>query len=136
MLDSLAALIPPQVKAAWVGIKTALAIGAVLGFILLGWVLRGWYSDHLQLARQAGADAAVQAAINHSSVVAATVERQLARLKANQTVIEREKIKLVDRPVYRNVCIDADGLRLLSALAGGYIPAKPAGKVPPTDATH
>ena len=46
--------------------------------------------------------------------VAATLEEKLKELKANERVIEREKIKIIDRPIYHNECIDSDGLLLLN----------------------
>ena len=63
--------------------------------------------------------------------VAQVVEERLADLRANERTIEREKIKLVDRPVYSNECLDADGVRLIErARTGGTDPAKPADEVP------
>lgn len=64
---------------------------------------------------------------------AAALEERLQEIKDNVRVIEREKIKLVDRPVYRNECMDADGVRLVNQArtAGQADPAKPADQVPP-----
>lgn len=47
--------------------------------------------------------------------------------------------KLVDRPVYRNVCIDDDGLRQINAALAGHPaadPGEPAAAVPGADAAH
>lgn len=56
---------------------------------------------------------------------------QLAADQQRQTMhqeILRERTQIIDRPVYRNRCIDADGLRILDAIAAnahGENPAAP-----------
>lgn len=58
------------------------------------------------------------------------LETKLADLRANERVINNEIIKVVDRPVYLNECLDADGLRLIErARAGRTNPAEPAAAV-------
>jgi len=52
-----------------------------------------------------------QAAIRH-------MEADQSR-QSTQREIVRESVKIVDRPVYRNVCIDGDGVRLLDRAANG-----------------
>lgn len=49
--------------------------------------------------------------------------------------IHRETLKVIDRPIYRNVCIDTDGVGLLdraAAIANGEGVAGPAGLAPAT----
>lgn len=115
-------LIPPE-------LKLAALCAAVAGIFALGWVANGWFRDSQELAEQKGAEAAIAAFEKKESAVAAAVEARLADLKANERVIEREKLKILERPVYRAQCLDADGLRLLQAAFAGQ-PAKPAGQVP------
>lgn len=55
------------------------------------------------------------------------METKLAELKANERIIEREKLKIVDRPVYRNVCLDSDGVRIANQAKNGT--AKSASEV-------
>jgi hypothetical protein len=56
---------------------------------------------------------------------------QLAADQQRQTKhqeILRERTQIIDRPIYRNRCIDADGLRILDAIAAnahGESPAAP-----------
>lgn len=53
-------------------------------------------------------------------------ERQIL----SQAIADRLEV-VIDRPVYRNVCIDDDGLRLLNdAIKGTPNPAKPVARVP------
>jgi hypothetical protein len=48
------------------------------------------------------------------SSISATLENKLQELKANERIIEREKLKIIDRPVYNNTCLDTDGVQLLN----------------------
>lgn len=58
------------------------------------------------------------------------LEQKLAELKANEKTIERERIKIIDRPVYSNECLDADGLQLIErARAGKTNSSQPANQV-------
>lgn len=82
---------------------------------LLGWSGRGWYEDSADLAELRGAQAAIDAAMKRESSIASALEVRLQELKANERVIEREKLKIVDRPVYRAECLDADGVRLINS---------------------
>jgi len=86
----------------------------VCAFIGLGWVCRGWQEDAEDLAQLGAAQQAIAAFEQKESLTAAAVEKRLAELNANQTVIVREKIKLVDRPVYSNFCLDLEGLSLIN----------------------
>ena len=59
--------------------------------------------------------------------IAGVVEDKLKGLRANERIINNETIKIIDRPVYSNVCLDADGLRLIEAArAGNTDTGKPA----------
>lgn len=96
------------------------ALNALYVFAFLaGWFINGWYHDSLQLvADKAAASVAEQAASNQfkqAEVLADT----LKRLRANERTIYKESVKLVDRPVYSNICADADGLRLINAAKNG-----------------
>lgn len=60
-----------------------------------------------------------------SNAATAEIERQTTTRE-----IRHEVERIIDRPVYRNVCIDADGLRILdnaTAAANGDDPRAPAG---------
>lgn len=69
---------------------------------------------------------------SHEAKVSETLEAKLAELSANEKVIEREKIKIVERPVYRNQCLDSDGVRLIEAARVGTAgdSSKPANPLP------
>ena len=58
--------------------------------------------------------------------ISAIDERLTAKiegLNANEKTIEKQVLKLVDRPVYHNVCLDADGVQLVEAARTGRPPA-------------
>jgi hypothetical protein len=63
----------------------------------------------------------------------ASTERAQAAEYARQSGVREiyhESQKVIERPVYRNVCIDADGVRLLdraAAIANGQSVARPSG---------
>lgn len=72
-------------------------------------------------ARQADA-----AAASHEAFKAG----ELARVQ----VITREVERVVEKPVYRNVCLDADGLRLVGqAIGAAGHPGEPAPALPAAD---
>lgn len=108
--------------------KLAVAAMALCACTVGGWTMRGWYEQAKDLAGQQGAQAAIDAAMKRESGIASALEARLQELKANERVIEREKIKIVDRPVYQSACLDADGLRIINQAKSGA--AKPADKVP------
>lgn len=102
-----------------------LLIAALLGFVLLtaGAITGHRYSEGRHAVADAKAQELRQALIDqqriHEAQVAQTLEAKLSELQANQTVIERERLKIVDRPVYKNVCIDDQGLELISKARAG-----------------
>lgn len=55
------------------------------------------------------------------SEIAAIVEERLATLSANERVLERERVRIVEKPVYNIQCLDEDGLELLRRYAGGVL---------------
>ncbi|MCC2603015.1 hypothetical protein [Sphingopyxis yananensis] len=76
----------------------------------------------------------LQGQIDAAAIAAQNKEYQR---QASVREIHNETIKIIDRPVYRNVCIDADGVRLLDHAA---TVANGAGGTPPvgtaTDTAH
>ncbi|RZJ24778.1 MAG: hypothetical protein EOO54_08400 [Haliea sp.] len=110
-----------------------LIAAAVAGLIGFGsaWTVQDWRHDAAMLKRtqEEGkalvrkADNIDAAATNHEAFKAKTEVRYVTRTRTIE--------KLVDRPVYRNQCIDADGLRELNAaIAGRDDSGEPAPAVP------
>jgi hypothetical protein len=84
----------------------AVGVALVVGFGS-GWQVHGWKIDSENAAIK-------QAAAQVEQAVAATLEKKLSQLKANQTVVRHETEKVIERPIYNNVCIDDDGVRIIN----------------------
>jgi len=113
-----------------IDLKAAFYAVAVSALIGLGWWTRGLVEDRQDLAELRAVNAAIESAMNRESAIAGALEKRLSELQANQTVIEREKIKIVDRPVYHSACLDADGVLLVNRSKSAADPAKPADRLP------
>lgn len=87
-----------------------------------GWLVHSWHSDSMELVANKAAQASAGASMWREASTAQTIETALASLRANEKVIYRERVKLVDRPVYHNVCLDPDGLRIINAAKNGVDP--------------
>lgn len=108
---------------------------AVLVVLLMafaaGWRTKGAFVAEAELAAQEARVEMIATVRAEEGRVAALVEDRLKELRANERVIEKEKLKIVERPVYSNQCIDADGVQLINKAArgGAADPAKPADEV-------
>lgn len=86
-----------------------------------------------QAAQKRANDAANAERRRNQDTIDALAERHQATeyaRQANVREIYHESEKVIDRPVYRNVCIDADGIGLLdraTAIANGTGVGEPAG---------
>jgi len=113
--------------------KPALFVALAASLSAGGWVLRGWYEGNLMVAVLEDRQAVVVEIRSDVSGIAEQVETKLAKLKANERVIDRGVIREIERPVYRNVCVGDRGVELLNAALRGE-PAtgstEPAGEVP------
>lgn len=64
------------------------------------------------------------------NTISSVLEATLNEKRIVYRTIEKRIPQIVERPVYRNVCLDDDGLRLINdALAGSIHPAEPANAV-------
>lgn len=100
-------------------IKPYLISGAFVFFFYLGWTLCSWYEDSKDLAAQNERDEIMTKIRANELVIASHVEKRLQELKANERIIENHTKEIVNRPVYRNVCMDDDGVRLINSYALG-----------------
>ena len=96
---------------------------------LAGWLVNSWYSDSMELVATKAAQATSQDLQGAQLKQAEILQSTLSRLKANEKTIIRENVKLVDRPVYHNVCLDSDGLYNANAAKNGT-PGKSIDGVP------
>lgn len=79
------------------------------------------------LAIEQAAKAFTEAYRTNEGIVAKRVEEAIAGIRITERVINHEVTKIIDRPVYLNQCLDADGVRLIEqARTGRTDTSKPA----------
>ena len=107
-----------------------LKVAVLLIAFLAGWQINGWRLAAEKAAAEEARQAMIDAFREEEAKAAAVLEKRLKELRANEKVIERERIKLVDRPVYSNECLDDDGLQLIERARKGKSDAgKSSGEV-------
>ncbi len=90
-----------------------MAIGAAGAWQVQAWRWRAADADRLELEREARRgqeQRADGAAVRH--------EATRAGLQQQRQVLTREIERVVEVPLYRDVCLDADGLRVIATAAG------------------
>ena len=103
------------------------AAGALAAGLAGGYYLRDLQADAADKQRieQAARDAARRA--EHADQSAAGYETAKAADEVRERIVVKEVTRVVEKPVYRNVCIDADGLRILASdIAARTTPGEPA----------
>lgn len=78
-----------------------------------GWTVRGWSEAKDREKENKRIDLAISEARSKESIRAESLEIQLAEIKKTERVIKREVIKIIEKPFYRDICLDDDGLRIL-----------------------
>jgi hypothetical protein len=73
---------------------------------------------------------AVIAANKSDEAIAYSLERVLTDLRLSQRTIIREREKIVEMPVYRNVCFEPLGVQLANDAKNGRVTSKPDAAVP------
>lgn len=108
-------------------IKLLLAAIVIIGSFSTGWSVKGAFVAKEQLAITEAKNEFINTIRSMEGSIAGVVENKLADLKANERVINNEIVKIVNRDVYRNVCLDADGLQVIErARTGKSNTTKPA----------
>lgn len=111
----------------------ALIAIAVMGMIGTGvYKVKQWGGNEVRAEWDADKAATRAREAAASAKAAADLEKSRNERKVVIQTRTRYVDKLVDRPVYRNVCVDADGLRCLTAAIDGKDAAgcKPDGTMP------
>ena len=91
----------------------------------VGWSTRGWHEAALREAK-AEAEAKLSKIVQAQSDQAAQDHEAVrAALATQQRVITREIDHVVEKPIYRNVCLDDDGMRILNAAIGAPAASQP-----------
>ena len=116
-----------------------LAVSVVMAFATGGWIGHRLTAASYQadvIAEQQAHAAAVQAAAEQANRHAEELEKARAQREIVYRTITKEVDRIVDRPVYLNVCLDDDGLRVINeALTGTPAAAgEPDAAMPDADA--
>ena len=93
-------------------VTLSMCVVMCVGSGIVGWKVRGWNEDSKELA-------AHSAVMETQRLVAISLEEKLQKLRENERTVVRETTKVVERSVYRNVCLDPDGVRLINAAKEG-----------------
>ena len=108
-------------------IGAGLVLAATFG---TGWATRGWHEAALRES-DAKARAEAQKIIDDKADASARDhEAMRAALAVQQRVVTKEVAHVVEKPIYRNVCLDDDGLRVLNAAVGAASVSEPAPALP------
>lgn len=113
--------------------KPVLLVATAASLVAGGWAVRGWYEGNLMLAVLEDRVALVEKVRGDVSGIAKQVEDKLAKLKANERIIDRGVIREIQKPIYQRVCFEPELVELLNASLRGELEpgsAKPAGEVP------
>lgn len=110
----------------------AAVVGLAIGFAG-AWQVQAWRWDSAELARQQKQQADARAQVRRIDSASGNYEDDRAKTRTEFIEITKEVERVVQKPVYRNVCLDDDGLRQLerAAAATGH-PGKPEAGMPPS----
>jgi len=100
-----------------------------------GWKVRAWKasSDDADRVSQVAHDAAVKA--ERVDTAATAHEAFKAAVQVREHIVYREVERVIEKPVYSNVCLDDDGLRIIAAdIAARTAPSEPAPALPSASA--
>lgn len=108
--------------------------GAAIAFAG-AWQIQAWRADSAELKRVEQAKSDFLRREKEAYAPSVAHEQFKQRERVVYEVITETVDKIIDRPVYRNVCIDPDGLRALNAAVNGNPEdtAQPRPSVPVAD---
>ena len=96
------------------------------------WQVQGWRHDSIEHARQVNQRATERLQRQNSNTAAVAHESDKVRIETEYRDVIKEVQRVVEKPVYRNVCLDPDGVSALNAaIARAYgDPGEPGNAVP------
>lgn len=111
----------------------AALVAAVLAFSG-AWKIQDWRHGAQEAARLEQEREAQVLRARSVDTAAASHEANREQLATEFKVITREVERVVEKPIYRNVCLDDDGLRVIGkAIGAAGNPGQPAPAVPDAD---
>jgi hypothetical protein len=99
-------------------IKAYVIVGAIIGAGLAGatgaWKVQNWRHDAMEKERIEAAQETARLRARVADTASVSHEDFKEKERVVYQVITQTVDKIIERPVYRNVCLDADGLRSLN----------------------
>lgn len=113
-------------------LKAGLAVIAIVGAFTAGWKVESWRWGAAETAVAEASIHAIEAETAKDNTASAALVQQEEKARVVTRTITKTVDRIVEKPVYRNVCLDADGLHAANdALAGkATTPGQPDGAVP------
>lgn len=113
-------------------LKAGVAVIALVGAFVGGFKVESWRWGAAETAVAQANIHAIETQAAHDNVASAALANQEEKTRVVTQTITRTVNKIVDRPVYRNVCLDPDGLRAVNSALAGQAPVagQPDGAVP------
>lgn len=108
----------------------AILLAGLLSGFAGGWKVQAWRHDSAALAAQEQARETERMRRQAANSAAGKHEQARERIRVQIETVREEVERVIEKPVYRNVCLDPDGLHALAeaARSTGY-PGKPSGAV-------
>lgn len=110
----------------------SLLAGIAIGFGG-AWKAQDWRYGAIESKRLSAAVEAEKARDKSSYDASVKFEKEQARVETVFQTITETVETIVDRPVYRNICIDADGLRAIRDASAETATGKSGGAVPSSE---
>jgi len=113
-------------------VYVAVFIVALVAGFTGGWKVQDWRHGAQEAERLAVEQAVEVQRRDVADTASAGLETDRAAIRTEFKTIFTEVERVIEKPVYRDVCFDADGMRLLSQAIGGHRPAasEPARALP------
>lgn len=110
------------------------AIAALIALVIGAsgaWKVQEWHFAANEAARLEHEAEVRRLQARQADTAATGYEADRVQIKTEIQTILQEVERVVEKPIYRDVCLDADGLRILeSATRGGAATGKPAPALP------
>lgn len=102
-------------------IQRKIIIASVLFFIGMssGYLINDWKRDSEDFKIQKRVDEFLEEQRKKQLEASLKLEEKLKELKANEKIIHTKEKEIIERPIYRNICVDDDGLSILNQYGSG-----------------
>lgn len=117
-----------------IDIRMVITIAILVMSFGAGWTVQGWRRDAADKERAEAAQELQRENRRGANTASSGHEKDREAIRTEFITITETVEKIVEKPVYRNVCFDDDGMRALRAAIGpGPAASKPGPAVPRSD---